>query len=71
MNPLLAMTQLSSQRQNPLGNLQQLDDFMKKTTPAEAQAKIDEALSNGSMTPQQFQQLKTQAQNMANMLGLK
>lgn len=49
--------------------IQQFQQFAKSMTPAGAKAKVKELLSNGQMSKEQFEELKSQAQNIMSMLG--
>ena len=48
-----------------------LKEFMDDMTPAGAKAKVEQLLSSGQMSPQQFEQLKSQAKQIARNLGMK
>lgn len=63
MNPLLQNTQSQPSMNNIL-------DFARNTTPDAAKAQLDQMLASGAISQQQLDQLKQQAQNIAQMLGI-
>ena len=71
MNPILQMLEQSKSpapNRNPMQMLQQFAQFKKQMQGKDPQAMVQELLSSGKMTPQQFEQLKKQAQSMQNFL---
>lgn len=65
----------SNQHSNPSdannGLLQRFQDFAKGITPQEAERRLNELLSSGRMSKQQFNNLVNQAKNFMNFFGLK
>ena len=53
------------------GLLQRFQDFAKGITPQEAERRLNELLSSGKMSKQQFNNLVNQAKNFMNFFGLK
>lgn len=53
------------------GLLQRFQEFAKGITPQEAERRINELLSSGRMSKQQFNNLVNQAKNFMNFFGLK
>ena len=53
------------------GLLQRLQEFAKGITPQEAERRLNELLSSGKMSKQQFNNLVNQAKNFMNFFGLK
>ena len=65
----------SNQRSNPSdannGLLQRFQEFAKGITPQEAEKRINDLLSSGQMSRQQFNSLVNQAKRFINFFGLK
>lgn len=65
----------SNQHSNPSdannGLLQRFQEFAKGITPQEAERRLNELLSSGKMSKQQFNNLVNQAKNFMNFFGLK
>ena len=53
------------------GLLQRFQEFAKGITPQEAERRLNELLSSGKMSKQQFNNLVNQAKNFMNFFGLK
>ena len=53
------------------GLLQRFQAFAKGITPQEAERRLNELLSSGRMSKQQFNNLVNQAKNFMNFFGLK
>ena len=53
------------------GLLQRFQEFAKGITPQEAERRLNELLSSGRMSKQQFNNLVNQAKNFMNFFGLK
>ena len=51
--------------------LQRFQEFAKGITPQEAERRLNELLSSGRMSKQQFNNLVNQAKNFMNFFGLK
>lgn len=64
MNPML--NQLNSQ--NPVQMLQRFAQFKQSMQGKDPEAMVNELLRSGKMSPQQFEQLKSQAQSFMNLL---
>lgn len=72
MNPLMdVLNPQQMQRNNPIAMLQEFRKFAQGMTPRKAQQKIQQMLSSGQMSQQQFQQLQAQAQDFMRLLGMK
>ena len=65
LNPMLS--QLSSN--NPVQMLQRFSEFKRSMQGKDPQAMVNELLQSGKMTQEQFEQLKSQAQNFMSLLG--
>lgn len=65
LNPMLA--QLRSN--NPLTMIQQFNQFRQSMAGKDPEAMVNELLRTGKMTPQQYEQLKAQAQTFMQFLG--
>lgn len=73
-NPILQMLTAQPQNHptnNPLQLIRQFQEFSKSMTPQRAEEIVKQKLQTGEMSQQQFEQLKNQAQQMAQMLGMK
>lgn len=69
-NPIMqALNQ--KQQSNPLQVLQQFQQFAKGMTPQQAQSLIMQKLNSGEISRQQFDNAKQQAQQFANLFGIK
>lgn len=66
MNPLYSQAPQQAQPQ-----MAQLLQFMKTTTPQQAKAQVEQMLQNGSLSKQDFEQVKIQASQIAQMFGIK
>ena len=53
------------------GILQRFQDFAKEITPQEAERRLNELLSSGRMSKQQFNSLANQARQFMKFIGLK
>lgn len=63
-NPILSML-----NQTPNNNMvQQFAEFKKQMEGKDPQAILNDLLSSGKMSPQQFEQLKQQAMTLQNIL---
>lgn len=68
MNPI--MQRLNNQS-NPFQQFQQFQQFAKNMSPEEAKKMIEQKLQSGEISRQQFESAKQQAQQFAQMFGLK
>ena len=72
MNPILQMlgqSQSAQTRQNdPMQLIQQFAQFRQQMQGKDPQAIVQQLLTSGKMTPQQFEQLKKQAQTLQSFL---
>ena len=64
-NPML--NQLNSN--NPVQMLQKFTEFKNSMQGKDPEAMVNELLRSGKMTPQQFEQLKSQARSFMSLLG--
>ena len=64
-NPMLS--QLNAN--NPVQMLQRFAEFKKSMQGKDPEAMVNDLLRSGKMTPQQFEQLKAQAQSFMSLLG--
>ena len=64
-NPMLS--QLNAN--NPVQMLQRFAEFKKSMQGKDPEAMVNDLLRSGKMTPQQFEQLKSQAQSFMSLLG--
>lgn len=72
MNPLMdVLKPRQMQGNNPMVMLQEFRKFAQGMTPQKAQQQVQQMLSSGQMSQQQFQQLQTQAQDFMRFLGMK
>lgn len=73
MNPIMQMlTRNTSQNQNnPFQIMQQFQQFVKGMTPEQAQQIIMQKINSGEISKERFEEAKQQAQNFANMFGMK
>lgn len=72
MNPLMDVLKPRQMRgNNPMAMLQEFRKFAQGMTPQKAQQQVQQMLSSGQMSQQQFQQLQTQAQDFMRFLGMK
>lgn len=69
-NPMMQMLMGSGSRNpnNPLAMVSEFRRFAANMTPQKAQAQIEQLLSSGQMTHEQFNQLKQQAQSFMQFL---
>ena len=65
LNPMLS--KLNSN--NPVQMLQRFAEFKKSMQGKDPEAMVNELLRSGKMSPQQFEQLKSQAQSFMSLLG--
>lgn len=65
LNPML--NQLHAN--NPLTMIQQFNSFRQSMAGKDPEAMVNELLRTGKMSPQQFEQLKQQAQTFMQFLG--
>ena len=76
-NPILNLLNQAGQARpqtpmnNPMAMLTQFQQFARGMTPQKAQQILMQKMSNGEISPQQFEQTKAQAKQFARMLGLK
>lgn len=71
-NPLLdVLNPQQAQGNSPMAMLSEFRKFAQGMTPQRAQQQIQQMLSSGQMSQQQFQQLQSQAKNFMQFLGLK
>ena len=75
-NPLNDLFQPQPQRppqggQNPFQMLQEFRKFASGMTPEKAQQQVQQLLSSGKMSQQQFQELQLQANEFMQLFGLK
>ena len=64
LNPMLS--QLNSN--NPVQMLQKFSEFKNSMQGKDPEAMVNELLRSGKMSPQQFEQLKVQAQSFMSLL---
>lgn len=74
-NPLNDLFQPQPQRpphggQNPFQMLQEFQKFASGMTPEKARQQVEQLLSSGKMSRQQFQQLQQQAKQLMQFFGL-
>ena len=75
-NPLNDLFQPQPQRppqggQNPFQMMQEFQKFASGMTPEKAQQQVQQLLSSGKMSQQQFQELQLQANEFMQLFGLK
>ena len=75
-NPLNDLFQPEPKRpphggQNPFQMLQELQKFASGMTPEKARQQVEQLLSSGQMSRQQFQQLEQQAKQLMQVFGQK
>ena len=75
-NPLNDLFQPQPQQahqggKNPLQLFQDFQRFASGISPEKAQQKVQELLSTGKMSQQQFQQLQQQAKSLMALFGIK
>lgn len=72
MNPLMdVLKPQQMQGNNPMAMLQEFRKFAQGITPQRAQQQVQQMLSSGQMSQQQFQQLQSQAKDFMRFLGMK
>lgn len=73
MNPIMNMLNrnTSQNQNNPFQILQQFQQFTKGMTPQQAQNFIMQKINSGEISKERFEEAKQQAQNFANMFGMK
>ena len=74
-NPLNDLFQSQPQRQpqggqNPFQMLQEFQKFASGMTPEKARQQVEQLLSSGKMSRQQFQQLQQQAKQLMQFFGM-
>ena len=74
-NPLNDLFQPQPQRppqggQNPLQMMQDFQKFASGMTPEKARKQVEQLLTSGKMSRQQFQQLQQQAKQLMQFFGL-
>ena len=74
-NPLNDLFQPQPQRpprggQNPFQMLQEFQKFASGMTPEKARQHVEQLLTSGKMSRQQFQQLQQQAKHLMQFFGL-
>lgn len=65
---------LSSQAKaagNPVGNMGQLLDFLKKTPPEQAKQQVEQLLKERRISTQELAAYQQKAQELAKILGIK
>lgn len=63
MNPLINMMASQANASNPgMQMLSRFNDFKRRWTPDQAQAKIDEMLQTGQVNAQQYEQARQMAE---------
>lgn len=68
-NPILNALQNQTQMtNNPFAMIQQFNKFKKSMQGKNPQAMVQELLNSGKMSPEQFEQLKQQAQSLQSIL---
>nr|DAI82405.1 MAG TPA: hypothetical protein [Caudoviricetes sp.] len=68
-NPILNALQNQTQMaNNPFAMIQQFSEFKKSMQGKNPQAMVQELLNSGKMSPEQFEQLKQQAQSLQSIL---
>lgn len=65
LNPMLSQLRPN----NPMAMLQQFNQFKQSMAGKDPEAMVNELLRSGKMSPQQFEQLKQQAQTIMQFLG--
>ena len=65
LNPMLQQLQ----SRNPFELIQQFNEFKRSMSGKDPQAMVEELLRTGKMSPEQFQQLKAQAQTLMQFLS--
>ena len=65
LNPMLQQLQ----SRNPFELIQQFNQFKASMSGKDPQAMVEELLRTGKMSPEQFQQLKAQAQTLMQFLS--
>ena len=68
MNPILQMISQNASRNNPMQMLQQFAQFKQQMQGRDPKAMVEQLLASGKITPQQFEQLKQQAQTLQHFL---
>ena len=72
MNPILQMLGQSQSRQmtpsNPMQMIQQFAQFKQQMQGRDPRAMVEQLLTSGQMTQQQFQQLQQQAKMLQSIL---
>lgn len=73
INPLLDVLrpQQLNRPNNPMAILSEFKDFASKMTPEKAQQQIQQMLSSGQMSQQQFNELQVKAKEFMQFFGMK
>lgn len=73
MNPIMQMLNrnTSQNQNNPFQILHQFQQFAKGMTPQQAQQIVLQKINSGEISKERFEEAKQQAQNFANMFGMK
>ena len=66
-----ALSQIAGATATPPNRPPSLPEFMRSTTPAGAKAQLEKMLAEGKVDKARLEQLASQAQEMARMMGLK
>ena len=65
VNPMLSHLRAN----NPMQMISQFNQFKQSMQGKDPEAMVNELLRTGKMSPQQFEQLKSQAQSFMSLLG--
>lgn len=65
------LSQIAGSTATPPNRPPSLPEFMRSTTPQGAKAQLEKMLSEGKVDKARLEQLASQAQEMARMMGLK
>lgn len=65
------LSQIAGSTAQPPNRPPSLPEFMRSTTPQGAKAQLEKMLSEGKVDKARLEQLASQAQEMARMMGLK
>lgn len=74
MNPIFQrQQQMQNQGNNPfmnfMNNFNQFKEFARGMNPEDAKARVEEMLSNGQMTQEQFDKFSEMARSFQSMMG--
>lgn len=64
------MNQLYSRKQTNSNDFKSLVEFVKSTTPAEAKRQVENLLSSGKLSQNEFERLKVKATEIIKSLNL-